>query len=83
MKYLLAFALSFVSVFLKGFQHKNVQGEHMKSIFIVSYLMAIFDVLIIGLIAKHGEWNIAFATGGGAALGMVISIKLHRKIYGN
>ena len=71
--------VTFASVFLKGFQHKNVIGNHKKSVFITSYAMAVCDVLFIGLIAKQG-WSVCFAAGTGAALAMVSSIWLHDKL---
>lgn len=80
MIYLYSFLASFISVGLKGFQHKNVIGNHIKVVFFTSYLMAVMDVLIIGLIIKGG-WSICFAVGTGAALGMILSMRLHDKIF--
>lgn len=70
------FAITFGSVFLKGFQHKNVIGNHLKSIAFTSYAMAVCDVLFIGMVSKSG-WAVCFAAGTGAAVAMVSSIKLH------
>lgn len=72
--------VSFVAVFLKGFQHKNVIGSHLKSVFITSYLMAAFDVAAISIIIEGG-WPIALTSGTGAAFGMVAAIKLHDRIF--
>lgn len=79
MHQLLAFALSLSSVFLKGFQHKNVIGGHHKLIFFTSYVMAVTDVLVIGLVVERG-WSICFATGTGAAIDMSLSMWLHDKL---
>lgn len=68
--------VTFAAVFLKGFQYKNVIGNHIRSVIVTSYLMAVCDVLFIGLIALRG-WSVCFAAGTGAALGMFMSIKLH------
>lgn len=73
------FALTFTSVFLRGFQHKNVIGDHRKSIFVTSYLMAVCDVLFIGLVSQKG-WSVCFAAGTGAALAMIAAIMLHDKL---
>lgn len=73
-----AFITTLISVGLKGFQHKNVIGNHYRLVFITSYLMAVADVLIIGIIVRGG-WIICFASGSGAAIGMIISIWLHNK----
>lgn len=78
--YGLAFLGSFVSVFLKGFQHKNVIHNLYGSTFVTSYFMAFMDVLLIGLIARSG-WDIAFFSGGGASLGMVASMYVHNRYF--
>jgi hypothetical protein len=70
------FAITFATVFLRGFQHKNVIGNHIRAVIVTSYLMAVCDVLFIGLIALRG-WSACFAAGTGAAVGMFLSIKLH------
>ncbi len=75
---ILAFAVSFVSVFLKGFQHKNVIGNHYRLVAVTSYAMAVSDVTFVGLAAKNG-FEIAMPCGTGAALGMVLSMYLHNR----
>lgn len=81
MIYLLSFLTTFIGVGLKGFQHKNVIGNHLKSVFITSYVMAVFDVISVALVIQGG-WTLVFSAGTGAALGMVLSIKFHDWIYG-
>lgn len=76
----LAFLVTFCSVFLKGFQHKNVIANKMKSIVVTSYLMASADVFLVGLIADEG-WILIPFCGTGAALGMFLSIKLHDRLF--
>lgn len=80
MLYLLSTVVSFIAVFLKGFQHKNVIGNHIRSVAVTSYLIALFDVATVTLVV-HGGWWIALSSGTGAAIGMVASIKLHDKLY--
>jgi len=80
MLYLLSLITSFCAVFLKGFQHKNVIGNHIKAVFYTSFAMAAFDVAAITIVVK-GDMSIAFSAGLGAALGMVSSIKFHDKIF--
>lgn len=77
---LACFLVSLVTVGLKGFQHKNVIGGHLKLIALTSYLMAVGDVATVGLIVKGG-WGVVLYTGTGAALGMVISVKLHDRVF--
>lgn len=81
MMYALSVIVSFCAVFLKGFQHKNVIGGHIKSVAITSYFMAVFDVAAVSLIVSNGWWT-ALTAGTGASLGMVASILLHDWIYG-
>lgn len=72
--------VSFISCFLKGFQHKNVIGGHVGSVFLTSYCMAVFDVAAVALIVKGGLF-IALTSGFGASFGMVASIKMHDRIF--
>lgn len=81
MIYALSIVVSFVAVFLKGFQHKNVIGNHVRSVFFTSYLMAAFDVAAVTLIVKGG-WAIALTSGTGAAFGMIAAMKAHDYLYG-
>lgn len=69
---------TFVSVFAKGFQHKNVQHMHYRLTAVTSYIIAMLDVVTVNLIVKNG-WLIAFGAGTGAALGMVSAMWFHAK----
>lgn len=80
MIYVMSVVVSFAAVFLKGFQHKNVNGNHMKSIMFFSYLMAVMDVVAVSLIVRGGL-SVAFSAGTGAALGMWAAIRLHERIF--
>ena len=80
MIYVVSFIVTFISVALKGFQHKNVIGNHLRSVFFTSYLMAAFDVASVSLIVMGG-WTIMFSSGTGAAFGMLFAIKLHDRIF--
>lgn len=82
MIYVISAFVSFISCFLKGFQHKNVIGNHLKSVFFTSYAMAAFDVAAVTLIVKGG-WPIAISAGFGASCGMIVAIKFHDRILGN
>jgi hypothetical protein len=79
MNYLLAFGCTMASVFLKGIQHKNIQRDMFKATFVVSYFMAFMDMFLIGLIVRS-DWTIAFASGAGAAIGMVTAMRAHNHI---
>ncbi len=80
MIYLISAFVSFMACFLKGFQHKNVIGNHVKSVYFVSWVMAAFDVASVTLIVRGG-WPIGISSGFGASLGMVIAIKFHDRIF--
>lgn len=81
MTYIVAFAASLIYVFLKGWQHQNVNNRHMYSVVIVSYLMCVMDALMIGLVIKTG-WTVAIAGGTGASLGMLLAFYFHDNVYG-
>ena len=68
-------------VFIKGFQHKNVNTGKIKLIIPTAYIMALMDWAAIALVIKGG-WEIAITSGTGAAIGMVAAIKLHDKLFG-
>jgi hypothetical protein len=77
--YLSAWFASFVFVFLKGFQHKNISGDHRKLIVVTSYAMAVVDAALIGIIVKGGL-AVAIPSGTGASCGMLLSMWLHDKL---
>ena len=75
----MCFVATAVSVFLKGIQHKNIEGNHIKLIFYTSYLMACADMFVIGLIVKNGMWMV-IPSATGSSLGMITAMKAHRKL---
>lgn len=79
--YFLAGVITFITVFIKGLQYKNVIGGHMQMVAITAYAMAFGDVVLIGLVAKN-HWTIGLACGLGAMFGMLTSIKIHNRIFG-
>lgn len=81
MIYLVSFVMSFVAVFLKGFQYKNVIGGHMRLVIVTAFLMAFLDVALVFLVVK-GDWTLGFSAGCGASSAMYLSIRLHDAIYG-
>ena len=75
---LTAFIVSFIAIFLRGFQQKNVIHSKYTMIAITSYLLALTDVAVVGIIVEHG-WNTVLAQGSGAALGMLASVYIHNR----
>ena len=78
--YVGGFLIAFVGTFLRGFQHKNVIGNHYRAAFFTSYLMAAFDVLSVTLTVYGGLWMIPFV-GTGAAVGIVLAMHLHSRLF--
>jgi len=72
---------SFLSVFCKGFQSQNIIGGKFKAAFVVSYIMAILDVLVIVEVSKNADMVSAIYVGLGASLGIVASMFAYRKIH--
>ena len=79
MIYIVQFLIMFVYVFLKGFQHQNVIGGKYVSAFILSYLMAGFEVACITFVVKQG-WYSVLPVGTGAALGIILSMYIYRRL---
>ena len=75
---LTAFLVSFIAIFLRGFQQMNVIHSKYTMIAATSYLLALTDVAVVSIIVEHG-WNTVLAQGSGAALGMLTSIYIHNR----
>jgi len=73
-----AFLVSFIAIFLRGWQQKNVIHSKYTMIAITSYLLALTDVAVVSIIVEHG-WNTVLAQGTGAALGMLASVYIHNR----
>ena len=75
---LTAFLVSFIAIFLRGFQQMNVIHSKYTMIAVTSYLLALTDVAVVSIIVEHG-WNTVLAQGSGAALGMLTSVYIHNR----
>lgn len=78
---MLSACVSFIACLLKGFQHKNVIGNHLKSVYFTSYAMAMFDVASIYIVVSS-HWSVMFSAGFGASAGMIVAIKFHDRLFG-
>ena len=74
-----AVATMFASTFLRGFQNKNVAGGYKKLAGLVGYLMAVCDMVTVGLIVKGGI-AVAFVAAVGAGLGWMAGMYAHDAI---
>lgn len=64
---------SMFSIGLRGFQHKNVQGNHYKLISVNSYFIVFHGIATQGL-------SVYWYAATGAAIGMTGSTWLHNKL---
>ena len=79
----------FFSVFAKAFQQRNVAFVNYKALIPMSYVLAIADVTVFGLIAlKVTEVDsmmdmalMAFCIGTGGATGSVCATYIHHKYF--
>lgn len=77
--YGIAIATMFASTFLRGFQNKNVAGGYKKLAGLVGYMMAVCDMVTVGLIVKGGI-TVAFIAAIGAGLGWMAGMYAHDAI---
>lgn len=67
---------TFVSVFFRGFQNKNVAGGHKKMAFFTGYIMNVLDIVVIGMVVNSGV-GVVIISGLGAAFGYLTSMQVH------
>jgi len=77
MSYAIAFAASFIFIFLKAFQQLNVVHKQYLLVVPTSMAMSTCEVAVIYLVAKQGWGWIVLATGLGGGLGCVLAMYLH------
>lgn len=80
---ILLFLTSFIYVFLKAGQQRNVAFDHYWMVPPFSFGMAATEVYIISVIAVDGYsiWAV-LGMGAGGALGALIAMFLHKKYFG-
>lgn len=72
---------TFLLAFAKTFQTKNIVAGHTKSAYFMSWTVTALEVTNVTLIVAGGWWAL-LSTGFGGSLGVVLSMKLHGRIYG-
>ena len=89
MNELIAGLVYFVGVFAKAFQQRNVAFVNFKMILPISYVLALTDVTVIGLVTLQAVnaqaltdmlWMIA-AIGTGGGLGALAAMYLHHRFF--
>lgn len=77
------FLASFMFVFLKAFQQRNVAFDHYKWIVPVSFGMAATEVYVISTIVMTGySFNAVLGMGLGGGTGALLSMYLHKRYLG-
>jgi hypothetical protein len=77
MTYFLAFAASFIFIFLKAFQQLNVVHRQYLLVIPTSMMMATCEVAVIALVARNGWGWIVIFTGLGGGLGCIAAMFFH------
>lgn len=73
---------SFVFIFLKAFQQRNVAFDHYSWIIPVSLLMALVEIYVITSVVAIGYNLISvFCVGFGAGVGALVAALTHKKIF--
>lgn len=81
------FVASFISVFLKAFQQRNVALDHYVPILPLSLLMSTADLVLFGTIAiasaRTGDiaWSYILPMGIGGGLGCMLSMHIHHRVF--
>lgn len=70
---------TFSMVFLRGFQQKNVHGNHYFLAGITSFVQAAVDIAVITFIAHHG-WDVFPYTATGAVTGILAAMYIHGRL---
>ena len=88
MNNLLIFCVSFLGIFLRAFQQKNVNGNHYILVIPVSVFMATSEVVCWGIVAVNSIENGLFSEqsvhlilsmGIGGGLGCIAAMFVHNK----
>lgn len=73
---------SFVFVFLKAFQQRNVTGLHYRPVVPISILMAATEVYVIATVVRVGyDPALVLGVGCGAGTGAMAAMYLHNYIF--
>ena len=80
MMYILAFVASFVFIFLKAFQQRNVAFMNYGWVMPTSMAMACTEVYVIASVA-HSGWSpvLVLCIGAGSGLGATIAMYVHNR----
>lgn len=80
MFYLLSFITTLSAAFVKTFQQRNIVNGHVKTAFCTSWVITGMEIATIGFVVSEG-WYILLPAGLGGAIGVVLAMKLHTRIF--
>lgn len=78
--YVLSFLTTFSAAFVKTFQQRNIVQGHVKTAFFTSWVITGLEIATIGFVVSEG-WYILFSAGLGGAVGVVIAMQMHSRIF--
>lgn len=78
--YLLSFLTTFSASFVKTFQQRNIVQGRFKTAFLTSWLVTALEIATIGFVVAKG-WYVLFSAGAGGAIGVVVAMKMHSRIF--
>lgn len=82
MLHLMAGAASFVLIFLRSFQQRNVAFDNYAAVLPTSILMAFAEVAVIANIAMQGfHIGLALIIGLGSGSGALCAMLIHKKVF--
>jgi hypothetical protein len=77
------FCASFLFVFLKAFQQRNVAFDHYKWVLPCSFGMAVTEVYVVATIVQTGySFGAVVGMGCGGGTGALLSMYLHKRYLG-
>lgn len=79
----------FFNVFAKAMQQRNVAFMNYKLAFLMSYMLAITDIIVWGMVAVEamhrgsilGMWFMALCVGTGGGLGSMSAMYIHHRFF--
>jgi len=73
---------SFIFVFLKAFQQRNVAFDHYWPVIPISILMAATEIYVVSSVVLLGySVELVLCVGSGAGIGAVSAMSLHSRIF--
>lgn len=74
---------SFLFVFLKAFQQRNVAFDDYIPVIPISIMMAAMEVYTITKVAAQGwHWGAVLVIGSASGTGAIVAMKLHKHFFG-